>query len=1215
MRKVPGILILCALIAGSAAFAADWPTWRGDAMRGAATDEALAVGLHLQWVRELPALEPGWVDEPRMLFDAAYEPIVSAGVLFVASPRSDRVSAYDATTGEHRWDFFTNGPVRFAPAVWRDRLYFGSDDGYLYCVNAGDGSLRWKFRGGPSERLVLGNNRMISTWPVRGAAVIADGTVYFSSGIWPFMGVFVYALNADTGELIWVNDGQGAQFIPQPHGGALAFGSVAPQGYFAVSGDDLIVPNGRATPAVFNRHTGEMRFFHHQENNKVGDFAISATPEIFFNSGRVYPLETGTPSGALGRSPVHNADSVYTVEEGKLVAYAATGAKIEEYQDSKGATRNRLTPKTLWRSEVPVGRIYALAGDLLICSDGATISALKLTGDDDRAEEVWSEELPDEPAAVAVAEGRLYVSTLAGRLLCYGAAEAEARTWPLQADADLPSGPVAAQAAEILERSGVRDGYALCLGIADGALLEELARQSELHLIAVDPDAALVDTLRRRLDGLGLYGTRITLIAAEPSELSLPPYFASLVVAEKPAMLLAAAPERLFRSVRPYGGAICVALPDAGHERFAQRLAGVELPGSDLQRIGDLTVLRRPDALPGAGEWTHQYGDAANTVVSPDSAVRAPLGLLWFGGSTNMDILPRHGHGPPEQVIGGRLFIEGPDSIRAQDVYTGRVLWKRELPGFGAVYDNTSHQPGANSLGSNFSSAPDGIYAVWEGRCLRLDPATGETISEFTLPPAPGEEKPQGWGFVSVYDDLLIAGATPLIFDGELPVGVLDNWDATSSARIVALDRHSGEVLWSYDSQLALRHNAICVSDERLFCIDRLPDAIVAKMERRGEAPAVPARLVALDVRSGRELWSTSENVFGTWLSASSEHGLLLQAGRPSRDMLSGEPGDRMIVYRVADGSIVWDREQSYGGPPLLHGDTIITQERAYGLLDGEPKMRVHPLTGLPVPWEWQRAYGCNTAIASEALLTFRSGAAGFYDLLGDGGTGNLGGFKSGCTSNLVVADGVLNAPDYTRTCTCSYQNQTSLALVHDPEVELWTWADLELGEERIVRLGLNLGAPGDRMEDGTLWLEYPYEGGPSPQVQMTTEPEEPRFFRRHTTSVTGELPWVGASGAEGLTRLTVRLAAEGDAPRPYTVTLHFMEPGGLAPGERVFDVTLQDVPVLRGFDIAREAGGAERVISRTFEGIMVGEELSIGLVPGPGSHPPVLCGVEAIAR
>ena len=30
----------------------------------------------------------------------------------------------------------------------------------------------------------------------------------------------------------------------------------------------------------------------------------------------------------------------------------------------------------------------------------------------------------------------------------------------------------------------------------------------------------------------------------------------------------------------------------------------------------------------------------------------------------------------------------------------------------------------------------------------------------------------------------------------------------------------------------------------------------------------------------------------------------------------------------------------------------------------------------------------------------------------------NLGGSKSGCTSNLIVADGVLNAPDYIRTCT-----------------------------------------------------------------------------------------------------------------------------------------------------------------------------------------------------
>ena len=92
-------------------------------------------------------------------------------------------------------------------------------------------------------------------------------------------------------------------------------------------------------------------------------------------------------------------------------------------------------------------------------------------------------------------------------------------------------------------------------------------------------------------------------------------------------------------------------------------------------------------------------------------------------------------------------------------------------------------------------------------------------------------------------------------------------------------------------------------------------------------------------------------------------------------------------------------------------------------------------------------------------MLTFRSGAAGYYDLLNDGGTGNFGGFKSGCTSNLVVANGVLNAPDYTRTCSCAYQNQTSLALVHMPQVDLWSVDDFASNhqlKEPIKHLGIN---------------------------------------------------------------------------------------------------------------------------------------------------------------
>lgn len=141
------------------------------------------------------------------------------------------------------------------------------------------------------------------------------------------------------------------------------------------------------------------------------------------------------------------------------------------------------------------------------------------------------------------------------------------------------------------------------------------------------------------------------------------------------------------------------------------------------------------------------------------------------------------------------------------------------------------------------------------------------------------------------------------------------------------------------------------------------------------------------------------------------------------------------------------------------------------------------------MPWRYWKSYGCGSSNASTHLLLFRSGAAGFSDLEHDGGTGNIGGFKSGCTASMIAADGILNAPDYTRTCTCSYQNQTSLGLVHRPEMELWASNQtIEKVDGSIRQLGLNFGAPGDRRaENGTLWLHVP-RVAPSPEVTVLLE-------------------------------------------------------------------------------------------------------------------------------
>ena len=184
-RRIVCLSILAALVSPLVAGAADWPQWRYDAQRSAASPDDLPGALRLEWVRELPRLTPAWQDQPKMQFDAANEPIVLDQRLFVGSSHDGSVTCFDTRTGDEIWTFFCEGPIRFAPVAWQDKLYVVSDDGWLYCVDAEAGTLIWKFRGGPSDRRILGNERLISTWPARGGPVIADGTVYFAAGIWP----------------------------------------------------------------------------------------------------------------------------------------------------------------------------------------------------------------------------------------------------------------------------------------------------------------------------------------------------------------------------------------------------------------------------------------------------------------------------------------------------------------------------------------------------------------------------------------------------------------------------------------------------------------------------------------------------------------------------------------------------------------------------------------------------------------------------------------------------------------------------------------------------------------------------------------------------------------------------------------------------------------------------------------------------------------------
>jgi outer membrane protein assembly factor BamB len=1195
----------------------DWLMDRS-AAGGDPTAEDLPDHLSLQWVREYRPLRPAWPDQPKMQVDAAYRPVVLGKTLLVASSRADGVTALDTETGAEKWRFYTNGPVRFAPAVWQGKAYFASDDGYLYCVDAAHGNLVWKFRGGPSEQKVLGNGRLISTWPARGAPVVADGTVYFAAGIWPFMGIFLHALDARTGEVVWTNDGDGAMYIKQPHQ-AEAFAGVAPQGALAVVGDKLLIP-GRSVPACYNRRTGKLLYYRLADYGKTGGGSeVAAVGNLFINGGAAFDSRTGEHLGPVGEPYALTRDVLYSCVGSECRAYDLKSARIRVVAslDAKGKKITRAAWRIGSLGTVPVPPVEALlrAGSRLYAGTPNRVFAIDLPLKRRKGPPRWQAAVEGRPVHLAAGDERLFVTTREGRIYCFGATPAEPHPYALPKAPPVPADGWAEKAADVLATTGVREGYCLCWGVGSGRLITELARQSSLHIVALDPDADRVNAFRSELITAGLYGERIGLIVGDPQTLPLPPYLASLMVSEDlQAAGIDAGPafiRKAFASLRPYGGVACLPVPEEQQPGFAALVADAGLANAKVTEAAGHKLLTREGALPGSANWTHEHADAANTRVSRDQLVKAPLGLLWFGGPAHDGILPRHGHGPQPQVVDGRLIIEGVDKLRAVDIYTGRLLWEARLPGVGKAFDTFPHQAGANAGGSNYVSTPDGIYVAYGPSCLRLDPATGKQLSAFGLPTLPGEKEPPKWDYLNVADEFLVGGANPR---AEQAKGKPPN--VASSKVLAVMDRPSGRLLWTVTARNGFRHNAACIGGGRLYAIDRPIPSALTRIKNRAEPPAPKARLLALDLRTGKTLWSTEEDVFGTWLSFSAPHGVLVEAGRVAKDTLLDEPKG-MRAYR-ADGKVLWC-QKAYVGPAMIHGDTILKDRSACDLLTGAPRLRPDPLTGQPVEWTWTRGYGCNTPAASENLLTFRSGAAGFCDLCGDGGTGNFGGFRSGCTNNLIVAGGLLNAPDYTRNCTCGYQNQGSLALVPMPDVEMWTYTGSQNVTGRVRRVGINFGAPGCRKaEDGTLWLDCPHVGGPSPALPVRLLPNTPECFRRHASQMEGDgIPWVAASGVKGVRSVTVTLAPGARDEKAYTVRLHFVEPEHLREGERVFDVALQGQDVLKEFDVVSEAGGSNRAVVREFHRVRVGSELTVTLVPAPAARVPVplLCGIEVQAE
>ncbi|MBA4387668.1 MAG: hypothetical protein C0404_06780 [Verrucomicrobia bacterium] len=319
----------------------DWPQWQADEYRNNVGAADIGRNICLQWRRDVPAPIRAWTTREWMVFDQTYRPIVLGKTLFLGMSANDALDAYDTETGARKWRFYSGAPIRCAPVAYNTvsgaRVAFGSEDGYVYCLNAADGSVAWKFRAGPTDRKAMATGRLASVWPVRGGIVYHNGKVYFAAGVWTFEGIFCWCLDAESGAVIWKNsEGSGlGGHMQHSHNAQVGFN---PQGQLAYStdGTKIYVPGGRHSPAELDTLTGKVLWYQSGYDGRGkgagwyvtgGGYAGTGEPITASVGSRVFSSADVTALGVVGTvgNIIGGDDKLFVVtQQGSLYCFGKT---------------------------------------------------------------------------------------------------------------------------------------------------------------------------------------------------------------------------------------------------------------------------------------------------------------------------------------------------------------------------------------------------------------------------------------------------------------------------------------------------------------------------------------------------------------------------------------------------------------------------------------------------------------------------------------------------------------------------------------------------------------------------------------------------------------------------------------------------------------------------------------------------------------------------
>lgn len=446
------LLVILGALSASSANAADWPTYRADAARSGVTTENLTLPLQQSWVHQpLHAPRPAWRGpakrdpynkvenlKNRQLFDHAFHVVVDGESVYFGSSADDQVHCLDGVTGKERWTFFTEGPVRLAPTLHGGNLFVGSDDGHAYCIST-EGKLIWRKRLAPSDYRIAGNNRIISAWPLRTGILVRDGVAYAGAGMFPSEGVHIVAFSSADGKEKWRTTRT----------------DLPAQGNLLVSNDRVYVPAGRNNPVVYDRATGK-----HLRTMKGGGgtYALLTGNALVFGPGRKGQLglvpdgTTDTFASFSGNHMIVSAEKSYLHADRELsVLDRVRYLKLEGERKQVAAERKRngdLLAKLrkqkspdvpavlekvtaggrrldeisaamkacfLWRVDCAQPHSLVLAGNTLFAGGNDEVAAYS-TAD---GKQIWTGKVNGVALGLAVAHGRLLVSTHKGTIHCF----------------------------------------------------------------------------------------------------------------------------------------------------------------------------------------------------------------------------------------------------------------------------------------------------------------------------------------------------------------------------------------------------------------------------------------------------------------------------------------------------------------------------------------------------------------------------------------------------------------------------------------------------------------------------------------------------------------------------------------------------------------------------------------------------------------------------